>query len=290
MSASTTRHRAVSRLERRVRLRAPAPIALALAAIVAGAGFLTSYALLQAGLRGMGLRYALSAIAAWVLLLVFLRAWVALAVPRLPDRDAAVGNALDAARDLGETAFRAYGDLRDGAGGLDLPVNAARGPSSLDVQVELPDPPPRSGGSGLDVLSGLDLDFDGPVGLAVVGLVLAALGVLAGVVFVLSEVPGLFAEIVLDGVLAAGLYRRVRRGLSCGAWWIGAFRRTLVPAVAVIALLGLGGLAMQKAVPCAASIGQIWAAVVAPSPRAPGPHVATRPGAGGGCADVAAGR
>jgi hypothetical protein len=249
MTGMAMRDRAVRRLERRVRLRAPRLVALALVAIAAAAGFLCSFTLLWAGLDGMGARYAVSASAAYVLLLLLLRAWVAVARKRPVREPPPVERVIEDVSELREIVARGRGDLD------------RRGPSG-DPEVELPAPRKPGGGSTLDFLpdAGVDIDVDGPVALAIVGLVLVALGVVAGAAWIVWDAPGLFAELVFDGVIAAGLYRRMRPDDE-RAWWKGAVRRTLAPAFIVVLLLGVGGLVMQKAVPGAVSVGQVWVAV-----------------------------
>jgi uncharacterized membrane-anchored protein len=67
----------------------------------------------------------------------------------------------------------------------------------------------------------------------------------------------LLGEILVDGVLVTGLYRRVKH-IEQRHWWRAAVRRTLLPALLVAMLFTVAGYAMQKAVPEAHSIGDVW--------------------------------
>jgi hypothetical protein len=72
--------------------------------------------------------------------------------------------------------------------------------------------------------------------------------------------PTLLAELMVDGVLVAALYRRLGRAGEPD-WMLGAVRRTWAPAAAVIVTLFLLGLGMQHVAPGARSIGAFWTAV-----------------------------
>src|SRR5262249_38416438 len=67
--------------------------------------------------------------------------------------------------------------------------------------------------------------------------------------------PTFLAELLLDTMLAAGLYRRVR-GVEEGHWLRTAVRRTAWPFVCVVLGFALAGALMQTYAPNANSIGQ----------------------------------
>jgi hypothetical protein len=69
--------------------------------------------------------------------------------------------------------------------------------------------------------------------------------------------PALLAEILVDGALVAGLYRRVKH-IEPGNWLQTAVRKTFVPALVSAVFFTIAGVALQKAVPTAQSIGDIW--------------------------------
>jgi len=226
-----------------------------LVCVTALTGFATSYLLLHAGLTAMALRYPLALGVAYVVFLGLVRLWL--------------------------RRFRLRS--RGGDGGLDLEV--------VDLPIRdlfTPDPEPepqyvRRGGSSSgqedagaswgddptsfapgDVASspgggssgggwGLDLD-DGAlwfIPIAVVGAI--AFGVVA---YVVMLAPTLFAELLLDVGLAAGLYRRLVR-IERRSWLTTAIRSTMIPACFAAALLGAAGAFMQSVAPDAVSIGGV---------------------------------
>ena len=69
--------------------------------------------------------------------------------------------------------------------------------------------------------------------------------------------PVLLAEIQVDGALVAGLYKRVK-GIEQRHWLRTAVRRTLLPALLVALFLATAGYALQRAVPEAHTMGDVW--------------------------------
>ena len=89
-------------------------------------------------------------------------------------------------------------------------------------------------------------------------VVVAAIAVVAFsiLVYVVYIAPALFAELLLDAGLAAGLYRRLA-SLERRSWLATALRRTAIPAASIAVLLGIGGQVMQAVYPEAVSIGRV---------------------------------
>ena len=87
--------------------------------------------------------------------------------------------------------------------------------------------------------------------LLVAALVLSSL-------FVVYSAPILFAELLVDGVLAASLYRRLR-GLEPTHWLETAVRRTFLPFVLTTAFVVAAGWGMARYAPGADSIGDVLA-------------------------------
>ena len=106
-----------------------------------------------------------------------------------------------------------------------------------------------SGGGGWD----LDLD-DGALWLIPIAIIVAI--VLCVVAYVLYLAPTLFAELLLDAGLAAGLYRRLL-WVERRPWLLTAVRYTVIPACFVAALLALAGTIAQGVYPDAASVGAV---------------------------------
>lgn len=70
--------------------------------------------------------------------------------------------------------------------------------------------------------------------------------------------PTLFAELFVDGVLSASLYRRLR-GLHTQNWVVTAIRRTLWPFLTTALIVSATGWGMQRYAPQAHSIGEVVA-------------------------------
>jgi hypothetical protein len=68
--------------------------------------------------------------------------------------------------------------------------------------------------------------------------------------------PALFAELLVDGVLSASLYRRLR-GLETRHWLETAFRHTALPFALTAAIVSASGWAMALYAPEAHSIGDV---------------------------------
>ena len=87
-------------------------------------------------------------------------------------------------------------------------------------------------------------------------VILLALGLLLSSLFVVWTAPILFADILADALLAAGLYRCLR-GLERQHWMLAAVKRTVIPFVLTTVLVAGAGWGMQAAVPEARSIGGV---------------------------------
>lgn len=110
-----------------------------------------------------------------------------------------------------------------------------------------------------------DIDVPGDELAVVAILVAATCGGIILACYVVYIAPGLLAEVLLDGTLSCGLYRRLR-GVDRRHWLESAIRRTWVPAAAVALSFAIAGGAMHWYAPEATSIGEVWRHLVA-SPR-----------------------
>lgn len=74
--------------------------------------------------------------------------------------------------------------------------------------------------------------------------------------FVIWSAPILFAEILVDALLATGLYRRLRM-LEPEHWMLAALRRTVIPFVLTTLTVAAAGWGMQAYAPDARSLGEV---------------------------------
>jgi hypothetical protein len=198
---------------------------LALVSLTTAVGLVSSFLLLLAGVTPMVLRYPAAVLVAYVAFLCLVSVWL-----------------------------RRY-RLREGR-----PTHSASSELSFDL-IELPvdamgtwvGESTRNGGVSSGGLWELGLDGDGMWLIVVAGLATIAFSILIYVIYI---APALFAELLLDAGLAAGLYRRLAR-VERRSWFATALRRTAVPAAAIAVLLAVGGHIMQTIYPDAVSIGGV---------------------------------
>ena len=199
-------------------------------------GLLASFVLLHAGVLGMGKRYLFSMAAAYIMFLFILWIWL-----RWRWEDADGGNLSDLAEVDGTSpsspSCSGHGGSFDGGGA------SANYADSSSVTQNLGD------GVG-DALGGAD---DAAIPLAVL---LLALAVVFSSLFVVWSAPLLFAELLVDGVLSAGLYNRLR-GLERRHWLETALRRTALPFVLTAAVVSGAGWWMGHYAPGAHTLAQV---------------------------------
>jgi hypothetical protein len=258
------RERAVQSVRTSLMRRAsPRMHMLGLVTVTGGAGFIASYLLLHAGLRSMGLRYPLAAALGYAVFLSLVWLWlrryrlkadvrrekdrthVDLDITQLPF-DELFSSEPSAPEPFG--GFGGGGGFSGGGGGSDW----AEAPTSFNAAATVP----RSGGgSGVSGGGGWDLDLDeGALWLIPIAIIAAV--VLCVVAYMLYLAPTLFAELLLDAGLAAGLYRKLLRA-ERQSWLMTAVRSTAIPACFVAALLALAGTIMQGVYPDAVSVGAV---------------------------------
>lgn len=253
---------AIERVRRRL-LRGGRPRLLVsfLLALTGAAGFLVSSALLHLGLTMMAVRYPLAVLAAYTVFLLLLRLWLALqrrktgssnsSLDWLPDTG--IPNVFSSSDGVSEAATFGGGADFGGAGsGGDWVGSAASvsGGSSA----------PTGGGGGGSFLPDVNLDVDLDLGEGcfwIVIPVVAIIGVACAMFYVVYIAPVFLAEILVDGLLLAGLYKRLK-GIEPQHWLRSCVRRTLVPVLLAVALFIAAGYLMQRIAPEARSIGGFW--------------------------------
>lgn len=204
------------------------------------AGFAASAAMLAAGIDTMALRYTLAMGIAYSVFLLLLWLWLHTSAADyidFPGPDGAGG----AARNVDSAAADDFigGGSFDG-GGASAHVEFGVEARSVDAVGKEP----------LELIAQAE---EGAIPLAVILLVL---GLALSSLFVIWSAPVLFAEILVDALLAAGLYRRLRT-LDPRHWMLAALKRTLLPFILTTLLIAGAGWAMQAHAPEASSLGEV---------------------------------
>ena len=180
-------------------------------------GFVVSAGLLHAGVSSMARRYSIATLAAYGAFLLLVRLWA-------------------------ERRRRQLGSW--------MPPSAA-----LRARPPRPAPPRPVGDSSESRVNPWVVEV-------LVGLIdeLAVLAVICSwvvaVAFVVWTAPVLLAEVLLDLLLVAGLYRSLR-SLEPQSWLRTAVRHTWMSAVVVVVLLAVFGFVVQTALPQVDSIGDV---------------------------------
>jgi hypothetical protein len=215
--------------------------------LTGAAGFLASVLLLAAGVASMALRYPIACLAAYACFLCLLGVWI-----RWQRRGGSVDLGLDLPDVPGPPGGWVGGGGRSGGGGASAGFDAPYLPNAAGTPA-LHSPSP---GSRLDDAGAWDVDFD--VEAIPVLLAVAVAALLLSSLFVVWAAPALLAELLLDALLAAGLYRHVRR-IEARDWLHTAVRRTWLPFVLTTLALGLVGAGLQAMAPEADSLGEVLA-------------------------------
>jgi hypothetical protein len=212
----------------KARMAVPRVQMMLLLSAAGGAGFLASYGLLQLGLDLMALRYPLAVGVAYLVFFLLLRLWLTFQ----SDPDESPVDGLDLAVDVADAGL----DAMSFGSSAPMPVAKPSGPS-LDVGVP---------------------DLDEGIFLVVIAAVAAV--VLGAVFYVIYLAPLLLAEVLVDGVLLAAFYRRLKRP-EPEHWALCAVRRTWIPAIIVAFTFFFAGVIFQSLAPEARSIGGVWKSV-----------------------------
>lgn len=204
------------------------------------AGFGASAAMLAGGIEAMALRYTLAMGVAYIVFLLLLWLWLHTSAADYADVPMSGGGNDGGAGD-GPAEFVGGGGSFDG-GGASANVDFGVKDSGIETIVDKP-------------LAAIGQAEEGAIPLAIV---LLALGIVLSSLLVVWSAPLLFAEILVDALLAAGLYRRLR-GLDAQHWMRAALRRTVLPFVLTTLTVAGAGWGMQAYAPEARSVGEVFA-------------------------------
>lgn len=241
------RHQLVARLRARLERQSfPRLQMLLLVSLTGAAGFLASFTLLRLGLAEMWLRYLAAFGFAYLAFLGLLWLWL-----RTKAEDYA-----DIPDVSGVSPTRGEGhDCDDfSGGGGSFGGGGASGRFDAPVAKMHADAPSDAVGEALgsvgDAVSGAD-----ELALPLVAIVFVG-SLLLSSAWIVFSAPVLFAELLVDGVLAASLYRRLR-GLESQHWLETALKRTAWPFLMTGLLVSAIGWGMQVYAPEAHSIGEV---------------------------------
>jgi hypothetical protein len=205
-------------------------------------GFVASYSMLHAGLFEMWVRYLASISVAYLMFLALLWLWLRTKAEDYIDVPDFSGISSSGSDGSGTGLTGQGGEF--GGGGAS---------SSFDTSSEHLSTIGESGGSIGDAL-GTVTEADE---FAIPLVVLVLIGALAlSSIFMIYSAPILFAELLVDGVLSASLYRKLR-GLETQHWLETALRRTALPFALTAIFVTASGWAMTVYAPEAHSIGDV---------------------------------
>jgi len=240
--------------------------------------FLCSALLVRCGLRSMGVRYALAMLGGYLSFLSFVRVWIAYQTRNwsfgrhqpaqqkqnyannlessTPDRDTPIDLLdlpdLSGLGDLGSSTAQVF----SGSGGS---FGGGGASGSFDVDLG------SSDGVASDALEAVGGSDDAwPIVIAVVAL----LGGLVALGFVVYSSPVLFAEVLLDVAVLGAVYKKNQRHQR-SHWAAGVLGRTYKPMLALTVLAAIFGFALQHTAPQAATFGEVLRATDEPPPPLP---------------------
>lgn len=213
-----------------------------LVTLTGASGFAASYLFLRAGIVEMWIRYLAAFGIAYLIFLVLLWLWLRTRAEDYVDIPNISGlPSFDS--DSSGTSYSGKGGSFGGGGS-----NGSFDAPSEGIAV--------IGDTGGPVGDALDTAFEADE-FAIPLVVLVLIGALIfSSFFMIYSAPALFAELLVDGVLSATLYRRLR-GLETRHWLETAIRRTAWPFILTAAIASASGWAMTLYAPEAHSIGDV---------------------------------
>jgi hypothetical protein len=264
------RRRAIERVRRRLAGGGwPRLLISFLLALTGASGFLISAVLLRLGVTSMTVRYPLAVILAYCVFLLLLRLWLALqrrsesnsdllsesgdVLPHLFDAPVPSAGVARPPTFGGGGNFGGAGAGGGWSGGAGVSADMTGGASIAGSSA------PGAGSSMSDYvpdLPNVDLDFDDGCFWIIIP-VAAIAGVIIAMFYVVYIAPVFLAEILVDALLLAGLYKRLK-GVEPRHWLRSAVGRTLLPALIATALFIAAGYLMERVAPEARSIGEFW--------------------------------
>ena len=207
-------------------------------------GFIASAIMLHLGVTEMAFRYFLAVCLAYLVFLFIMWVWLRWRADSLDGINLSVSD-----RPAPSTSsYSGQGGTFDG-GGASADYTPPSGVDSVDFKAGS-----AFDGVKIDADAGADVDIG-----EVVAIPLVVVALIAGLGFcalsVVYSAPVLFAELLVDGLLSASLYRRLR-GIDRHHWLQTALRRTALPFIFAAISMSAIGACLNWYTPGAQSIGQ----------------------------------
>lgn len=223
---------------------------LLIIALAALGAFLSSASLVTLGVGNMGVRYALAVVGGYVFFLSFVRLWIAYQTHNW---------SFGRRQRVSESSSDTHVDLPDLSGLAELSAatdNAFSGGGGAfggaGASGSFGDAAPSEGGSS----GALDAVGSADEGLPILIAVIALLGGLIALGFVVYSSPILFAEVLLDVAVVGAVYKKNRRH-ERGHWAAGVLQRTYKPALVLGVLAAVFGAAAQYVAPEQTTLGGV---------------------------------
>lgn len=222
------------------------------------AGFLSSYLLLDHGFTQMWIRYLASMCIAYVVFLILLWLWLRTSSEDYVDIPDLSGftSSHSSSTSIMESFTGSGGDFGGGGASASFDGPAFNAPIDLNSSSSF-SPMGDIGDSvsqAVEAASNAE-EFAIPLILMIlIGIVIGALLISSSLV--VYSAPDLFAELLLDGALSAGLYHKLR-GVERRYWLTTALRKTAVSFIMTTLLISAAGFGMAKYAPEANSLGKV---------------------------------
>jgi hypothetical protein len=217
-----------------------------LVSLTGASGFVASFIFLHAGLIEMWLRYLASFAVSYLVFLVLLWLWLKTRAEDYGDISVDLECPSSGSGGSGTCCSGKGGDFGGGgaSGSFDMPSENLLVIGESEGSV----------GDALGTVAEAE-EFAIPLFIALLigAMVFSSFFMLY---FMVYSAPALFAELLVDGVLSASLYRRLR-GLETRHWLETAFCHTALPFALAAAITSASGWAMAFYAPEAHSIGEV---------------------------------
>lgn len=212
---------------------------------VFAAGFLSSYIMVRFDITSMPVRYTAAVSIAYLSFFGCLSVWV-----WLIKKNKALGALIDAdpvdAVELGVDIIS-----ETGINPVEMATEAAHNAAGNNFSA-LKDAGDSDSSSFFSIF---DIDLDDGAIFIIIALIAGALLVMSG--YFIYTAPVFFTEILLDGLIAAGFYRNIKR-LQADQWITSAFKKTWFYFLMVLLLYTIGGYIIQGIDPRIVTIGDAW--------------------------------